>query len=517
MSTKNKESNGKEREDIRSQYVEQSLHGSTPKTHRKKMPDAVTHSAPISAGAAIAASRTNTIRAGYNSEITAHRAGIFQTCSHTRDIETALCRLYRETAARGIKYRRNPVPSRAGYMVENVMAESLNLDAVIHKSPVRAVVPDSNRAGSPDIIVTDGNGKEIPFSSKFHETALKSAMAQTDPRLDGQRKLIPQDQLKEGRILLEKRAHKKELCGRPDAALRQRAAADALSDGIAIDGVESMRPTRQNAHDLAKAVTVGENGEAVVDREKIKAVLKDTGVLAKAEKAVNRNTADVERKKCTIKKLQSARAWGEIKGAAAAAGMAALTNAGTTVAATLIRQGVSGETLKTAMINGLQSGVEGGVISLGVYGITRTAGASLYHAAAIRFADAGVQLGANIADGVCVGIMGAVATAAVSAYTFVKIKKQGATTGEALRIAGKNAAVSMGVTAAAGITTLAFGAFAGAALSAAISIGMIAFGIVQNVWGRNEKNVENINRENGLCHNCKNVVQNCKILNVMPA
>lgn len=47
--------------------------------------------------------------------------------------------------------------------------------------------------------------------------------------------------------------------------------------------------------------------------------------------------------------------------------------------------------------------------------------------------------------------------------------------------------------------------------------GQTKFGIVQNVCALFEKDGENINHENGSYHNCKDVVQNCKILNVMTA
>lgn len=417
----------------------------------------------------------------------AHQADIRQTYGHFRDVRAAQRRMCNKIVARGVNYKYNSVQSRGGYMLENAQAESFNVDAIIRRSPARAYVPASNKAGSPDIVVTDSVGKILNFSDKFYESASKSARAQTDPHLEGQVKIVPKDQLADALTSLERRAHREELRGRPVAAKRQRDTAIALTDRIEVDGVESVMLTKKNAHDLAKAMTVDKNGVAMVDMMKIDAVLDETGITEKVKTAVKQDAAHIEEQKGEIVKTRKTCVRAEIKGAATAAGIAALTTAAATVTIKLIENGVSLKTLHTAVVNGVQSGTEGGGVALGVYGATRTAGAALSNAAANVLTSAGVTVTANVTAGVGVGIMGMVATTAVSAYTFAKLKSQGASTREALGATGKNAAVSIGVTLSAGVTTLAFGAAAGAAVSAVAGIGMIGFSLIKAFRNRRRK------------------------------
>lgn len=439
----------------------------------------------------ITAHQTNVTHTLLSSKITAFHADIRQTSTHTADIRAAQSRIRTETLARGVKYKNNTVPSRAGYMAENAIAETMNLDSVIKKSSVQAIVPDCNRTGSPDVIVTDSSGNKIKFSSKFYGTAAKSAKAQTDPRLDGQGKIVPTDQLAKGKTSLNNRAHREELRGRSEAAVQQRKTANDLTDRIKIDGVESTPLTKKNAHDLAKAISVDKNGDPIANMAKIDKVLDETGVTEKVNKAVEKNDTHTARRRDDIVRTRKARTRAEIKGAAFAAVTVAATAGLITATTELIQNGITTENVQAAANAGLRTGVDAGVTALGTYGLTRTVGVAVTNMATKALTNAGINISANMAAGLGIGIMGAVATAGVSAYTFIKMKSQGATMNEALVATGKNAASSMAIVAATGIATVALGATGGLVVSAAIGLGMMGYSLFKAFRNRRKEKSRN--------------------------
>ena len=90
---------------------------------------------------------TGAERIRLNSKIAAHNADIRQTIAHTHDIKSAEAQLRRDVAATGKIYAKNPEASIAGHQAEPFHAGTVNVDATIKKSPVRAVAPDSRLPG----------------------------------------------------------------------------------------------------------------------------------------------------------------------------------------------------------------------------------------------------------------------------------------------------------------------------------------------------------------------------------
>ena len=426
---------------------------------------------PVVAQQAIATS------ARLTNEISISRVDIQQTCVHTRKIQNGLKQLRDNIVDCGTKYRNCTPASVRGRQAEVFITDTINLDSTIKRSPVHATCPDSRAPGSPDIVVTDSHGETYNFSSKYHGTAKNSVNAQLDPRLDGQGKLIPADQVCDGRIYGTGRADRELKRGRLEVAARHRKNASEITDKISIDGVDSTPLTKQQADKLARVVTTNENGTTKVNMSNVDITLDETGVSAKVDKAVTGNNNRVKKHKSDITKTKRKRLHCEIKGAIAAAGIAAATAAVTSVAFTLIENDVSVETVRTAIVNGAKSGAEGGLLAMGTYGIARTAGEVLTKTATAALSSAGVNVTANVAAATGLGVIGMLTTVAVSGHSFIKMKIDGASTKEALAVTGKNAGISLAITAAASGATLALGATVGAIVSGAIGIGMLGFSL----------------------------------------
>ncbi len=410
-------------------------------------------------------------------EIAMSRVDIQQTRAHTREILNGLKQLRANIVDCGTKYRNCTPASVRGRQAEVFITDTINLDSTVKRSPVHATCPDSRAPGSPDIVVTDSRGEIYNFSSKYHGAAKDSVNAQLDPRLDGQGKLIPADQVCDGRIYGTRRADRELKRGRLEVAGRHRKNASEITDKISVDGVESTPLKKQQADKLARVVTTNENGAPKVKMSNLDTILDETGVSAKVDKAVTSNVKRIQKRKSDITKARRACVHSEIKGAVAAAGIAAATAAVTSAAFTLIENGISVETVQSAIVNGAKSGAEGGLLAMGTYGIARTAGEVLTKAATAALSSAGINVTANVAAATGLGVIGTLTTVAVSGYTFVKMKTDGASTKEALAATGKNAGISLAITAATGVATLALGATAGAIVSASIGIGMLGFSL----------------------------------------
>jgi hypothetical protein len=409
--------------------------------------------------------------------IASFKSDIIEANAHSAEIASAYETAKANIAARGMKYARNTIASRRGFMAEEVVNESLIADAVTKKIRVHAVCPDSNKIGSVDVQVTGENGCHLEASCKFYSTPEKSANAQSAPSLDGQVKIIPCDQLNPAVEYSNRRAERELKRGRPEAAERHRRNGETLTDKISFDGAESTPLMKRQANDLAKAITVDEDGRPKADMEKIDQVMVEIGVKEKCEKKISENNENNRENHIKINETKRKRIVGEIKGAATAAGVSAVTAGAVSTVETLITEGVSKETLKKAAVAGAKNAAEGGAVGLITYGAARTVGCRLANQAASALGNAGISMSQNITAGVGIGVVGSVATVAASAYNFVKLKSQGVSTKAALRETGKNAAVSVGISVSTGLVTAAFGVTAGVAASALIGIGMVGLSI----------------------------------------
>ena len=95
----------------------------------------------------------------------------YSTVTYTHDVNQAFSDLVANVSRRGMQYANNTVASRGGYMAENFVADSYNLDATIKRSDApRATVPEENGLSSPDIQYGDEQA-----SLKFYKDAKSSA------------------------------------------------------------------------------------------------------------------------------------------------------------------------------------------------------------------------------------------------------------------------------------------------------------------------------------------------------
>jgi predicted amino acid-binding ACT domain protein len=322
----------------------------------------------------------------------------------------------------------------------------------------------------------------------MHYSACSSAKGQTDPRLDNQLKIIPSDQVGSGKAALQSRARREEFRGRPDAAARYRTTADEITDRISLEGVESSPLTKRNVDNLGKAIITDNDGSISVDMDKIETVLEEIGIKKKMRSAVARNRVHIKKHNADIARIYKDRVRAELRGALTAIGMATVMAGGITIASSLIEHGVNVETVKQAVLAGTQTGAEGGMVAAGVYSITRTAGPELIRSVSNLLAYAGVEITKNLAAGVSLGVMGIVATAGVACYSLAKAKVQGASVKEALFVTGKSAGLSLEVTAAAAVATIAFGPVGGMLVSTVAGVASVVSTLFRS-WRNRQKTV----------------------------
>lgn len=151
--------------------------------------------------------------------------------------------------------------SLSGFVAEYWHAGTFNVNAVAAGSSHRATVVGSTEYGSVDIGTNFGKD----YGSKYYSTPEKSVVAQAEysrelgkPKFEGQEKLIPTDQLAEGK----KVAHRKGLSNegtRPKVAESyyetERTLTDRITDG---EGVESDTLTKEESMKQAREIKDGE-------------------------------------------------------------------------------------------------------------------------------------------------------------------------------------------------------------------------------------------------------------------
>ena len=204
----------------------------------------------------------------------------------TSEINVAFARLKGGIIQRGIQYASNTVPSRGGFMAENFVAESYNLDAVLKNiNTSAATVPGETGRASADVVYDGGKA-----SLKFYADAESSGKSQLNPEYKDQDRIIPTDQLDEAKTVINRTADQNELKGRTDVAKEQRAVADKLTDRIRDkNGIESTPLTKQQDLDMAEAIQKDVNGNVIVDKAKIDQVMEDTGISRRVRMTKLRN------------------------------------------------------------------------------------------------------------------------------------------------------------------------------------------------------------------------------------
>ena len=374
--------------------------------------------------------------------------------AQTQNIGIGFSQLKDSVIQRGTTYAKNTLASRRGYVAENFIAESYNLDAKIKKSDDYAYVPESNKDASPDIVY-DYDSKEA--SLKFYKDSEQSAKAQTNPKYENQTRVIPEDQVDEAKEFLDKLAKKNEMKGRDEASQLQRQTAEKIDSKIkGRDGVESTELTKKQSDELAEAFTVDENGNTIVDESKIDKVLKETGIETKVRRA----------------KLMN-----ELKGIGIAAAIGFGVGITITAVMELASSGIEAANFDRIMTNSFFAGVESGVLSIASYGINKLTSNVLN-------SSFGVNLLTDFGYTLNFAAAGLISIAVFSTYQFIKMKLAGVDTGKALSVVGRQAMFSLSVLAVSVIAQGIYGGAAGIIVSTSIGLIYMAYNVAETVHQR---------------------------------
>lgn len=340
----------------------------------------------------------------FTSELATH-AG-----ARTSEINAAFTKLKSGIVGRGIQYANNTIASRGGFMAENFVAESYNLDAVlknIETSP--ATVPAETGLASADVVF--GNDKA---SLKFYVDAESSAKAQLNPDYGDQIRIVPADQLEEAKATVNRLADRNALKARTEVAQQQREVADRLADRIVDkNGVESTPLTKQQNLDMAGAIQKDASGNVTVDDAKIDQVMEDTGISGR---------------------VRTTKLHNELTGLGLAAAIGLGMGVSLSLVSGLARVGLDSEQIGDVVFDSLTAGTESGTIAA----ITYAAGRGTTH----LMGAAGLNLMSTAGYMVNFAAIGILSTSIVCVYQFTKLKLNGASTDEALSLTGKTAASS---------------------------------------------------------------------------
>lgn len=383
-----------------------------------------------------------------------------ETQLQTNRISEAFAQLKTAVIDRGMIYAANTEASRSGYMAEEFVAGTYNLDVTIKKVNTPIAITDKSTANaSADITYGDKSA-----SLKFIKDAKGSAQTQLNPEYGKQTRIVPTDQLPEAKKAIEDIASLNEKKGRTDVATQQREVKKLLDDRIrGPEGVESTPLTKRQDIDLAKSVSKDENGNKVVDKANLDKIMKDTGVVQKVQRAKLKN---------------------ELRGLGLAVAIGAGVGLTIGFITTLAQSGVTPDTLKLAVVEGLKSGVESGLLSAVGYGIGRTIGEVASKAVSGMLENVGITITENISKMVNMGVVGGLTIVVFSAYQFVKLKLKGVATKDALIQTGKQALFSLSLLAVSIAAQGIWGGAAGIIVSISIGIIMITYSVTDSVHQR---------------------------------
>lgn len=386
--------------------------------------------------------------------------------TYTSNVHQAFANLQESVLRRGMQYVNNRAASKGGFMAENFVADSYNLDAVIkgESENTWAYVPESHNAASPDVVVLSKRGNTIQEASlKYYGDAASSAKTQTNPKYGDQVRIIPSDQLEEGKSALAQLHDKNTIKGRLDAAKIQQDTLEKLTDRIRTkNGVSSTPLTKEQSIKLANS-TKQVDAAVVVDRKKFNEVMDETGITKKTKDAIFR------------KELHGL-------GMAAAIGLGIGFTIG--FAVTLAQSGVSPDGMKAAMVAGAKGGIESGALSIIGYGLGRTIGETAVAATTGVLQNLGIQMTENLSKICQMGTMGTMMIAVFSVYQFAKLKIKGVSTRDALRQVATQALFSLSVLALSLAVQSLFGGVADIIVSVGVGVVCILYSFGENLHQR---------------------------------
>lgn len=369
--------------------------------------------------------KTNNLTSVVTAPLAANAVGINSV--QTYRIGQAFEQLRTSIISRGTQYTNNSEASRRGYIAENFTAESYNVDATIKRISDRAVVPDSHQKASPDIIYDHGKKQA---SLKFYMDAEASAKAQTNPEYGEQVRIVPADQLEDGKAKLGQLAKKNEAKGRTEAANIQKNTAKRMAATIkGSEGAESTALTKNQADEMSRSFTVDEKGNKKVNEARLDKAIEDTGLT---------------------KKVKNAKFTNELRGVGIAAAIGLGTGFALGFVVSLAQNGLNPESLKNAFVCGVKQGGISAVVAAGSAAISMTVGATVGGTIGTQII---ANLGTNVAQKTAekiyemcnTGVVGLLTITAFSVYEFTKLKINHYGTKECLIRVGKSAALSLSV------------------------------------------------------------------------
>lgn len=199
----------------------------------------------------------------------------------------------------------------------------------------------------------------------------------------------------------------------------------------------------------------------------------------------NESDADTIDKNEMLKKTNSKRVWkNEIRGLGIAVAIGAGLGMTIGFVTTLAQSGVTPDSLKLALAEGVKGGLESGLLAGVGYGIGRTIGEVASKAVAGVLENLGITITDNISKMINMGVVGALTVVVFSAYQFIKLKRHGVATKDALIQVGKQALFSLSLLAVSIAAQGIWGGAAGIIVSVSIGIIMITYSVADSVHQR---------------------------------
>lgn len=151
---------------------------------------------------------------------------------------------------------------------------------------------------------------------------------------------------------------------------------------------------------------------------------------------------------------------------------------------TLAQSGVTPDSLKLALAEGVKGGLESGLLAGIGYGIGRTIGELASKTVAGVLENLGVTITDNISKMINMGVVGTLTVVVFSAYQFIKLKWSGVATKDALIQVGKQALFSLSLLAVSIAAQGIWGGATGIIVSVSVGIIMITYSVVDSVHQR---------------------------------
>lgn len=271
-----------------------------------------------------------------------------------------------------------PLASKAGFVAEELHAESFNLDAILKNKDVRAFTdrtpgtPLSSNNPTNDIVIQDGSKTVSCAQLKYYKDGKTTATAFRETR-DGtpyykqtDQMVGPSDQLKDIRKAAEQ-TERRNADVRPQVADAAREVKAKATDRLSCDGVESNPLSRRDSRSIAKGTKHGEKlhkglQESAKNRSTLQQSAKAAGTAAVVATVV---AGTINTVNCLQKVKSGAMTTGDavkyiLKNTSIAACDSALKAGGATAAVSLATRTMpiafSGSALQTGLATGTVAG-----------------------------------------------------------------------------------------------------------------------------------------------------------------